>query len=179
MLYKDLTLGGNVANYDKENELLRFKVKPETLPMQFETFTIHIGNIRNSGAVISLLWDKTKVPMQLEVNYDSKVMAQIEQQMANPMSSAANLYATSATYYLNENKDMEQALEWIDAAIEINDKAFWNIHTKAQILSKLGRYDKAIETAKLSMEKAKANEGGDFGYVIRNEKAIAEWKKLQ
>jgi len=117
--------------------------------------------------------------MQLEVNYDSKVMAQIEQQMANPMSSAANLYATSATYYLNENKDMEQALEWIDAAIEINDKAFWNIHTKAQILSKLGRYDKAIETAKLSMEKAKANEGGDFGYVIRNEKAIAEWKKLQ
>ena len=53
-----------------------------------------------------------------------------------------------------------------------NSQQFWNVHTKAQILAKMGKTKEAKEVAKKSMELAKASPNGDFGYVKRNEDLI-------
>ena len=179
ILYSDLSLGGNVDNYKAENEVLNLKVKPENLPMKIETLTFDIGHIRNSSALISLMWENTKLTISLEADYDSKVMAQIDDLMENPLSEAHGIYAGAANYYFNEDKDLNKALEWMNAALDINSDAFWNIHTKAKIQAGLKNYEGAIQTAELSLKKAEANEGGDFGYIQLNTDAIAEWKTMQ
>ena len=179
MIYKDVSLGGNVDEYDDASELVRIKVTPQKLPMKIETLTFNVGDIRDDKAIISLMWEETKVSLKIEVEYDSKVMTQIESQMENPLASVGGEYSTAATYYLDQGKDLNKALEWINEAIKINPDAFWRIHTKAQIQAAMKEYKGAIKTAEESMAKAKANEGGDFGYIARNEKAIAEWKTLQ
>ncbi len=174
MLYKDLTLGGNVGGYDEANELIRVKVQSQQLPIEVENFTIDIGNITNNGAVISLLWGNHWVPISMSVDTDSKVMAQIDRAMKNPMASVGNNYSQAANYYYQNGKDLNKALEWMSKAIEINPNAFWNIQTKARILAKMENYKEAINTAKQSLEVAKAAPN-DFGYIESNQKLIAEW----
>ncbi|MBL4577864.1 MAG: dihydrolipoamide dehydrogenase, partial [Flavobacteriales bacterium] len=79
-------------------------------------------------------------------------------------------------YYQDKGKDLEQALKWIDIAIEKRDDAFWYIHNRAQILGDLGKKKEAIAAAEKSMEMAKVYEDGDFGYIKRNEELIAKLK---
>jgi hypothetical protein len=61
MLYKDLALGGNTGEYKKENELMRFSVKPSSLTEKVETFEINIANITSSSSNIELRWENTRV----------------------------------------------------------------------------------------------------------------------
>ena len=102
-----------------------------------------------------------------------------EQKQINEMlidGPSAGTYYGAARYYLDNDKDLKQALTWIDKAIEKRPEAFWYIHQKAKIQGKLGMKKEAIATATKSMEMAKANEEGDYGYVKNNEDLIKELK---
>jgi tetratricopeptide (TPR) repeat protein len=114
----------------------------------------------------------------MEVDTDTKVMAQIERSMQNPLAAVGNNYAQAANYFFQNGKDLNKALGWMDKAIEINPNAFWNIQTKARIQAKMEDYKGAIATAKKSLEVAKAA-NNDFGYIASNEKLIAEWSKMK
>lgn len=176
MLYKDLSIGGNVTAYNKENEVMRTTIKPTKLSSPVETLTFQISDISedNTMANIHFTWSDVSLKVPIVVDFDQMVMDEIAAKTkVNP-----NAYAQAARYYYDNGKDLEQALEWIDMylAEEGNQKHFWNVHLKAQILAELGRKKEAIETAKKSIEIAKANEGGDFGYVKRNEMLIEKLK---
>lgn len=175
-LYSDLSLGGNVANYDASKEVLKFMAKPEQIDFTVESFTIDINHLRDNSAHIVLMWENTAVRFPIEVSFDEQVMSQIDRVMRNPMGQAANNYASAATYYLDNGKDLDKALEWISAAIEINPKAFWYVHTKARIQLASGDKKSAITTAEASKKMASENASGDFGYVKRNEDLIKEAK---
>ncbi len=173
MLYKDLSIGGNVAAYDKANEVLRTSVNPVTLNQPVETLTYTISDINdeNTGANIQLEWANTSIKVPITVNFDEAVMKDIQAKtQVNP-----NNLIQAANYYFTTDRDLEQALAWINQGIEANPDAFWNIHLKAKILAKMGNKEEAIKTAEQSMAKAKAAPS-DFGYVKLNEDLIAEIK---
>lgn len=174
MLYKDLSIGGNVGSYNEEHEVLKTTVEATTLAEPVETFTIQIADISadNTNANIHLTWSNVSLKVPVEVNFDEVVMAEIAAKTrVNPQN-----YAQAASYYFNSGKDLNKALEWINLylAEEGNDQHFWFVHLKAQILAKMNKKKEAIATAKKSMETAKASEGGDFGYVKRNEMLIQQ-----
>src|SRR5690606_28457042 len=89
---------------------------------------------------------------------------------------SAGSYASAAGYYLDNNKDLEQALTWMNKAIEKRPEAFWYVHKQAQILAKMGKTKEAIAAAEKSMQMAKDSKDGDYGYVANNEKLIKELK---
>jgi hypothetical protein len=78
LIYKDLTMGGNTANYKEENELLRFTVKPTPYMEKVENFTINFSNITSTSAVLEIIWDKTRVPVIITTEIDAKVLKNIE-----------------------------------------------------------------------------------------------------
>lgn len=171
MLYSDLSIGGNTANYDKANEVLRVTVSPETLETPVETLTYNIANISedNTSADIQLAWENVAVNVPLTVSFDEIVMKDIQAKtQVNP-----NVYIQAANYYYETGKDLEQALKWMDMGLAANDKAFWNVHAKAKILAKMGKKEEAIATANKSLELAKAAPS-DFGYVKLNQDLIAD-----
>jgi len=178
MLYKDLSLGGNIGDYDESKEVVRVNVKAEPLTGSVESFTIDIGNVSANGATIALVWGEYYVPVKMEVDTYANVSAQIEDYMKNPMASVGNNYAQAANFYLQNDKNLSSALNWIDKAIEINPNAFWNIQTKARILGKMGNYTDAIVAAQKSSNVAKAADN-DFGYIDSNQKLIDDWSKQQ
>ncbi len=174
MLYKDLKLGGGVSEYKKEDELCRFKVKPSTMGSKLETFTMSFSNITNTTMDVELLWELTRASFKVTADIDSKIMADIEKSMA---PSDKRPYSQAASYYYENDKDLNKALEWIDKAIESNPKAYWNVHTKAKIQMKLNDNKAAIETANKSLELAKAD--GNDDYVKLNTDLIAKAKMMK
>lgn len=173
MFYKDLTLAGNVADYKQENEVLRIKVKPSALAGKVETFTINIADMTTSSANIQLDWEQTRVSFNVTADIDSKIMKNIETSVIND----SRPYYQAATYYLDNDKDMNKALEWVNKAIEQNPKAFYMVHTKAKIQVKLKDYKGAIATAEQSIALAKEAKNDD--YVRMNEKLIEDAKKAK
>jgi len=83
IIHKDTN--ASIFNYNATNDLVRFKVAPVTLSDTFiETFTIEFNRLRDESAVLTLVWDKTVVPIKLEVDVASKLVPQIEAAMASP-----------------------------------------------------------------------------------------------
>jgi len=143
------------------------------MPFKVETFLIDIGSLRNSSAVIYFVWESTVASVALEVPTDEAVEEMIASTMAGP---SANDYRAAASYYLQEGKDMNQALEWMNMAIEKGGERYWIMRDKAQIQANLGDYKSAIASAKRSSELAK--EAGNDDYARGNDELIAEWGKM-
>jgi hypothetical protein len=161
---------GGLNGYKAEEDVVRFKVKPIAISMPVENFTMQFGNIKSSTADLEVVWDKTFLAIPITTDVDTKVMGQI-----NDMMNKDNRpYFQSALYYLENGKDLNQAVTWFDKAIEQNPTAFWIYHQKAKALVKLGKKEAAKEVAQKSMNLAKEQKNDD--YVTLNEKLIAGLK---
>lgn len=159
-LYKDVSLGGNTAGYDASKEAAKFKIKTKKLAEKVETFTISIDDIAadNKSGKVTLAWENTAVPITISVDYDEQVMKSIaDNTKVNPGN-----YFQAATYYLETGKDLNQALEWVNIALESNPKAYWMLHQKAKIQKALGDKKGAIETATASLSSAKQANNRDY-----------------
>ncbi|MBX2840205.1 MAG: DUF2911 domain-containing protein [Flammeovirgaceae bacterium] len=162
--------------YNEKKDVLRFKAKVETLTETVETFTIDFSDFTDNSTVMTLKWDNAAVPIKIEMEVDSKVMAQIEATMKNPDELNASSYYQAAAYYLQTDRDLDQALEWINQSLELDPKPYWVYRLKSSILAGKKEYKAAIQTAETSMEAAEA--AGNMDFVRMNKKNIEEWKKL-
>jgi len=170
-LYKDLELGGNTAEYNKANEAANFKVKPEKLTEKVETFTINIGDISDDSknAKVQLAWENTSVKFGITVDFDAKVMASIKE---NTKVNPGN-YFQAAVYYLENGKDLKQALEWVNKAADENP-AFYILYQKARIQKALGDKSGAMTTSTASLEASK--KAGNKDYQKMNEDLMKSLK---
>jgi hypothetical protein len=148
--------------------------KASTLPKgsHMESFMIAFDELTNSSATMYLMWDNVMVPVPIKVNTDAAVQASISKVMAGP--SAQDYYA-AAQYYLNEKKDMKQALEWVNKSIEMGNEKFWVLRVKSLIQHELGDDAGAVVSALRSLELAK--EANNKEYIKMNEAALSEWRK--
>lgn len=163
------TSNWGIDGYKKEEDVARFKVKPMTTPESMETFTMQFANVKPTSTDLRVWWDKTAITIPITVEVDSKIMAQIN----NLMNRDNRPYFNAAMYYLETGKDLNQAVQWFDKAIEQNPKAFWVLHQKANALAKLGKKEDARTTAQKSIVLAK--EANNDDYVKLNEDLL---KKL-
>lgn len=161
---------GSWSSYIEKTPALTVSVKPVSLPVSMETMLITFGQIKSNSAVMQLVWEKTLVPVNIEVEVDDVVMAQIEKVMAGP---SANDYYAAASYYHDNGKDLNQALEWVQEATSGDSPRFWQVRREALILADLGKHEDAIAKAKHSLELAK--EAGNDEYVKMNEASIKAW----
>ncbi|HOZ87669.1 MAG TPA: DUF2911 domain-containing protein [Bacteroidia bacterium] len=171
MFYKDLTLGGNVAGYKKENEIAHFTVKTKALNDKVETFSIDIADMTSTTANVELNWEKTRVSFNVVADIDAKVMKNIE----TALKADTRPYFQAASYYYETNKDLIKALEYVNKGIEQNPKAYWMYNLKAKIQAKSNDKKGAVASAEQVVLLAKEDKNDD--YVKMGEKLIAENKK--
>ena len=157
--------------YDQKDDVVRFKATPHKLDHEVETFTIEFADIKDDSASLNLSWDKTVVPVKLEVDITKKIVSQIEAVMASDEKKKP--YYQAAQFYFNHGQDLKKAKTWVDAAIAERE-AHYIVYLKAEILAKLGDKAGAIAAAKQSSELAtKAN---DPSFVKLNADLISSLK---
>jgi len=158
------------TDYKKEDDIFKVKVRPMKIDQPVETFTMQFGNVKPTSTDLQIMWDKTAVTVPITVEIDKKIMAQID----NAMNKDSRPYFQAAAYYLENGKDLNQAVLWYDKAIEQNPTGFYIYYQKASALAKLGRKDEAKAVAQKSMNMAR--EQNNMDYVRLNEKLIASLK---
>jgi tetratricopeptide (TPR) repeat protein len=158
------------TDYKQEDDIARVKVKSIKLEQPVESFTMQFANVKSNTAELQIMWDKTAVAVPFTTDVDKKVMTQIE----NVMNKDNRPYFQAAMYYMESGRDLNQALTWLNKAIEQNPRAFWIYHQKANALAKLGKKEDARTTAQKSMELARDQKNDD--YVKLNEKLIETLK---
>lgn len=173
IFYTDTNNWGNPEKWDDAKVALKASAKTEILNRAVETFTINVANTDLSSANLEFSWEKTLVALKFEVPTQKTAMASIDKVLAGP--TAGDYYA-AAQYYFTSNGDLNKALTFVTKAYDMHEKKpYWYARLKSQIQAKLGDKKSAVETAKLSLEGAKAANNAD--YVKMNEESIKEWSK--
>lgn len=172
MLYSDTNNWGTPQNWDDEKVVASAKVEVYEVPFSVETFTIDINQIKNDGAALEMIWEKSYVAVPFSVPTDKKVSENIKNIMAGP---SANDYYSAAVYTLSTEKDLDKAMEWIDKAVEMtkDQPRFWYLRQQSLIHAANGDKKGAIAAAKKSLEGAK--KAGNNGYIKMNEDSLKEW----
>jgi hypothetical protein len=161
--------------YDPKNDTARFTAKPEAFPYLVETFAINIGDVRDSSATLALFWEKTRVPIRVEIDTVAHLQPQIEAVMASDAEKKP--YYNAAMFYYNNGLDLEKAAAWMGKAVEANPKAFWASYRYGLILAKKG--DKAAALAAAQQSRAEADkQKGEIRdeYLRLNDALIASLK---
>lgn len=157
--------------YKQDQDVVRVEAKTMDMNNAVESFTIQFADVKPTSCELQIMWDKTAVALPISVDVEKKVMAQIEQLM----NKDNRPYFNAAMYYMENGKDLNQALSWFDKAVEMNPSAFWIHHQRANCLAKLGKKAEAKAAAEKSKELAAAAKNDD--YVKLNEKLLAELEK--
>ncbi|HTL08038.1 MAG TPA: DUF2911 domain-containing protein [Chitinophagaceae bacterium] len=158
------------AAYKQSEDVVRVKATPFTMKETMETFTMQFGDVKPTSANLYIVWANTGVSLPISTDVDTKVTAQIK----TLMEKDNRPYFNAAMYYMDNGKDLNQALTWFNKAAEQDPTAFWVLHQKANCLARLGKKEEAKATALKSIEAAKAAKNDD--YVALNEKLLATLK---
>lgn len=158
------------AAYKPEQDVVRVNATPVDMPFDTETFTMQFMNVKSNAMDLLVLWEKTAVFLPITADIESKVMAQID----NALNKDNKPYFQAAMYYLDNNKDLNKANEWLDKAVQQTPTAYWVWHQKANCLARLGKKQEAVAAATKSIELAKIAKNSD--YVSLNEKLLSTLK---
>ncbi|MDN3203601.1 DUF2911 domain-containing protein [Algoriphagus sediminis] len=172
ILSKNTELWGAMG-YSDADDVVRFKVKPSKTGKKYETFEITFNNMTDNSADLSMKWETTRVDFKISTEVDPIVMAQIQEQVIDAKTDNPSLLYSAASYYYNNEKDLDQAYEWITQSVE-SDPKYWTMHLKAKIELGLDKRTDALASAEKSAEMAE--EANNPDYVRLNERLMKSIK---
>ena len=178
VLNKSLKQGADVDGYKDDQDVARFTIKPYKLPAKVETFTINFTDLTPATANVAMEWEVTGAKFTVTPDVDSKVMAQIDEKVIKNANPASGDLAAAAVYYYDNNKDLKQALAWMEKANAAEPTKFWNLNTEAKIRLKMKDYAGATKAAEASKKAALAATPPNGEYVKMNEDLMAQAKKM-
>lgn len=157
--------------YKEADDILRVKVKAIKLKDKVETFTIQFADVYPTTAKLQLMWENTAVSVDLTTEVDATVMASIDEAMKGDKKP----YFAAAQYYYSNGKDLNKALEWVNAAEAADGKAPWIKLWKGRIQLKMGDKAGAAKTAAAGLQLATEIKNPE--YVRLHTELLNETKK--
>jgi hypothetical protein len=184
---KNSTSWGSFS-YDDREDVLRVRAVPEKAPFR-EWLTYEFVERKPDRATVALEWEELRVPFAIEVEDPAGLYIEsLRNQLRNaPGFDARNLDA-AAQYCLQQNRNLDEALRWAEAAVSlpgIGQTTFTTLSTKAQVLEKLSRTKEASETmaTALDLPGAQPLEIHQYGRQLlaqgRKSEALAVFQKNQ
>lgn len=167
--------------YDEKDDVLRIKVKPQPSEKSIENLKYEFSNEMPNSAVITLSWEKLSIPFKVEVDYLKQQFDAFVTESQNPTGFTSQGLNIAASWCLQNNYQLEKALEWATLATSTNfpgdSKSFPALSTKAAILYKLNKPDEATTVIKTALPLGNVGQLQQFGrqfLTARNPKAALE-----
>ena len=174
IVHKNTKMRSLEGRYKKENDAFRFEVPVVQNPLAIETFTIVFADITTNGCNLRLSWENTIINIPIEVEVDAKIEGQMTELLKNPDQIVHATYFRAAEYYLHNNKNLEQALTWIERALTMSESNFRYGLLKAKIQAARGDKTAALTTIKLANK---------WANIAKNDNYISQtklfWESLE
>lgn len=153
--------------YKPEEDALRVTVTPQAAEHQ-EWLNYAFSEITDKSAVLSLHWEKLRVPIALAFDTPGIVIAYARDILLRGISGFRwQAFNQAAEFCLRNNTQLEQALAWADKSISMQQN-FTTLGTKAGLLEKMGKADEAKALRAKSMQLATEAEINMYGYSLLN-----------
>ncbi|MDY8136948.1 DUF2911 domain-containing protein [Aquimarina sp. 2201CG5-10] len=167
VIHKNTKLWG-AGNYNKNDDLVRFKVPVTNLKDKIETLSIHFENFHANGGDLVITWEQTKIIIPLFVDSDPIIFKEIEDKIINSTEDvSAQTYFDAAQFYYHKNKNLNKAVLWFDKAIKMRPNAFWYKYYRAELAYHLKDYKSAKDIVSQSLSQAESSKSGDYGYIAK------------
>lgn len=164
----------NSGGYGDKEPVVKTSVKSGKTGHMVESFSLSIENLTDNSATIDMAWENVMVSIPFNVHTEKEVMATFKKMEEGP---SANEYYNMGVYLASMDKDLSNALEYIQKATRGADAPrYWQLRQESLVLAKLGKNEEAIKVAKKSLELAK--EANNMDYVKLNENSIKEWSGM-
>lgn len=160
----------STADYKKEEDIVRIKVKPETIANR-ERLTYIVSDFTDESASVDMEWEKVRVSIPVKMATNEQALASIN----NTLNSTWRTYTNAARYMLDTKKDYEEGLKLIYQSISLSADQWFSHWIKAQLLAAKQMNKEALASAQKAKELGDKNPAGFF-YKTQVEKALVDWK---
>jgi hypothetical protein len=151
--------------YVAANDQLRAPIKIRDVATHTETLTYDFINADKNSVELVLNWEKKQFPVKVTFAVDDIVMANASEELKGTVGFNWQGYASAANYALQNKTNTEQALKWIDQAIQQN-KSFNTLNVKAGLLTASGKASEGESLMKEAVAMANENELNLYGYQL-------------
>lgn len=158
--------------YDPANDALRADINTNEVAHK-ELLTYEFNSLTPTTAVASLVWEKKEFPFTVEFDVTEIVLTEFRDKSQGQLGFARQNWEQAAGFSLNNGGDLNEALGWIDGAIDGNfysQKTFNNLALKGQILKKMGKTEEYTALMDEAAEIANMNQLNALGYQMMNAK---------
>jgi tetratricopeptide (TPR) repeat protein len=169
--------------YDPAEDALKVTVKTTKTNELIERLKYEFSGETDNSAVITLYWEKLKVPFAVSVDYVKTQLESFRRELRSDKGFDADAWVQAVNFSAQHNTNLDEALLWSDYAINgvfVGQKNFKTLGARANVLSKLGRMAEADSLMKQAMPMATMTElHGYARQLIRNKKpaeALAAYK---
>ena len=185
-LYPDSTIlifNKNVAAwgayfYNDKMDVLRVKtVQQKNQATSQEKLIFTFSKQTTNTVEAALEWENWRIPFVIEVDSKATTLASIKSQMSGALAFDPPSLEAAATWCLRNETNYEEALNWINSAVDPNLGGvinFRTLSTKSKLLEKLGKPEEASKTWKQGLEVASGVELHQYGRQLLNEKKNKE-----
>lgn len=170
MLNTDLK--ASETSYSAANNVAEVSMKPASSP-SVETMTFHFANVSDEEMHLVFSWETTTWSIPIKVEAKEIALENIKSKL-DEIENAYSVYNKIARYYLDNEMDLEQALNWSKKSVAIKE-LFWNVHTLSLIQHAKGDTKGALATAQKSLKLAE--EAKYQPYIKMNKENIEKWSK--
>lgn len=163
--------------YDPKEDVLRVTVKQLKDQPLVERLKFEFTDQTESSAVLSLLWEKWKIPMKIEVDLVNDQLNTFREEIRSDKGFTHLAFVQAAKYCLAKNVNLEEGLFWADKAITesyIGTSNFTTLSLKAKFLEKLGKSEDAKELMKKAIPLGTVMELHQYGKELLQVKKTTE-----
>lgn len=145
-------------NYKQEEDLIRFKVKPEQSSFT-ENLCYSFSNISDAAASVVIKWENLQVSFKVEVDLNNQVYAKIKEAIAAKPDNWQN-YSQAANYAADNNLFGDEPLQWVEKATSLGG-GYYPYFVKAKILFKKNKTTDALKALEKCREIGRTDKNWD------------------
>ncbi len=154
--------------YDKAEDAVRVDIKTKSVPHR-EFLTFEFTEVTPTTATAELIWEKKAFPFTIEVPVSDVVLTDIRTKLKSTPGFNRQSWEQAANYALNNGGDLNEALNWVEAAIAgqfFSQKTFNNVAIKGRIMNAMGKKDEYLTLMDEASSMANMNQLNNLGYQM-------------
>jgi tetratricopeptide (TPR) repeat protein len=173
VILSNMAVAWGSYGYDPKEDALRVSVTPAPSETFEERLSYRFDNPTDTNALLTLRWEKVKVPIKIEVDTPSVTMASMRAELRGAAQFNWQPWSQAAQYWLTHGGDLDEAQKMADRSIAMKE-TFQNLNVRAAIADKKGDKKTAADMRARAMAQANETDLNQYGYTLLFSKKVDE-----
>jgi len=164
--------------YNSSMDVMRVSTRQQKdMPVSKERLEYNFSKQTDHSVELALEWEKWRIPFTIETDLVQTALASIRSQLSGAMGFDPPSLQAAASWCLQNNTNYEEALQWINTAVDPSlggVKTFAVISTKASLLTRLNKKAAADSLMMGALDNASITELHAYGRQLLAENRVKE-----